>query len=133
MLNQQNADFTLTYSFFTHISVLIRRVVGEFELVESHRLGHPLVSGGRALWVDVHPSGHLRVGLARHRPPRVVELVAPVVRRHDVHQEDVLGAGIQPADGHFERRKHSSGMDIIQRTENQDLDHLMLTRHLQCI
>ena len=109
MLNQQNADFTLTYSFFTHISVLIRRVVGEFELVESHRLGHPLVSGGRALRVDVHPSGHLRVGLSCDHPVAVMELVPEVICRHDIHQQDVLSLLVKTRTLDFERREHAPG------------------------
>ncbi|GIY36379.1 hypothetical protein CEXT_412571 [Caerostris extrusa] len=38
-------------------------------------------------WVDVHPLGHLRVCLAGHHPPAVVELGDSRLR--DVHQENV--------------------------------------------
>ncbi|KAG7214999.1 hypothetical protein INR49_022900 [Caranx melampygus] len=61
-----------------------------------------------AVRVDIHPLGHLGVGLARHHPAGVVELVAAVVRRHDVHQQDVLGLLIQAVDPHFEREGTSS-------------------------
>ena len=90
----------------TYKSVLVRDVVGQLEFMESNRLGHPLLAGGRAVRVDIHPLGHLRVGLARHHPAGVVELVAAVVRRHDVHQQDVLGFFIEPVYSHFERREH---------------------------
>lgn len=77
--------------------------------MESNRLGHPLLAGGRAVRMDIHPLGHLRVGLARHHPARVVELVAAVVCRHDVHQQDVFGFFIKPIYSHFERREHPPG------------------------
>lgn len=86
--------------------MFVRDVVGQFEFVEGYRLGHPLLARGRAVRVDVHPFGHLRVGFARHHPAGVVELVAAVVRRHDVHEQDVFGFFIQAVDAHFEGRKH---------------------------
>lgn len=86
--------------------MFIRDVVGQLELVEGYRLGHPLLSGGRAVRVDVHPLGHLRVGLPRHHPAGVVELVAAVVGRHDVHQQDVFGFFIQAVYSHFEWGEH---------------------------
>lgn len=90
----------------TYKSVFVRDVVGQLEFMESNRLGHPLLAGGRAVRVDIHPLGHLRVGLARHHPAGVVELVAAVVGRHDVHQQDVFGFFIQSVYSHFERREH---------------------------
>ena len=90
----------------THIAVLVRDVVSEFKLVEGHWLAHPLLPLGRAVRVDVHALGHLRVGLARHHPAGVVELVAALVDSDDVHQQDVLGCLIQAVHPHFERRKH---------------------------
>lgn len=87
--------------------MFIRDVVSQLEFMKRNRLGHPLLAGGRAVRVDVHPFGHLRVGLACHHPAGVVELVAAVVCRHDVHQQDVFGFFIKPVYSHFERRKHS--------------------------
>lgn len=86
--------------------MFIRDVVGQFEFMESNRLGHPLLASGRAVRVDVHPLGHLRVGLACHHPAGVVELVAAVVRGHDVQQQDVFGFFIQSVYPHLERREH---------------------------
>ena len=48
--------------------MLVRDVVGEFELVEGDDLLHPLLAGGRAVRVDVHALRHLRVRLASHYP-----------------------------------------------------------------
>lgn len=90
----------------TYKAVFIRDVVGQFEFMESNRLGHPLLASGRAVRVDIHPLGHLRVGLACHHPAGVVELVAAVVRGHDVQQQDVFGFFIQSVYPHLERREH---------------------------
>lgn len=86
--------------------MFVRDVVGQLEFMESNRLGHPLLAGGRAVRVDIHPLGHLGVGLARHHPAGIVELVAAVVRGHDVHQQDVFGFFIEAVYSHFERREH---------------------------
>lgn len=115
----------------TYKSVFVRDVVGQLEFMESNRLGHPLLAGGRAVRVDIHPLGHLRVGLARHHPAGVVELVAAVVRRHDVHQQDVFGFFIESVYSHFERREHPpaekkqhrSQHAVIQPKHNIRLSH----------
>ena len=97
-----------TVNYLTYETVLVLDVVGELELVERDHLAHPLLASGWRVRVDVHALGHLRVRLARHHPLRVVELVATVVGGHDVQQENVLGALLQAAHLHFERRKHAS-------------------------
>ena len=48
--------------------MLVTHVVGDLELVEGDDLLHPLLAGGRAVRVDVHPLRHLRVRLTRHNP-----------------------------------------------------------------
>lgn len=101
--------------------MFIRDVVGQFEFMESNRLGHPLLAGGRAVRVDIHPLGHLRVGLARHHPTGVVELVAAVVRGHDVQQQDVFGFFIQSVYPHFERREHPPA-ETNKATQSQRRD-----------
>ncbi len=53
--------------------VLVRDVVGQLQLVERHHLLHPLLARGRAVRVDVHPLGHLRVRLAGHDPTAAKE------------------------------------------------------------
>ena len=67
---------------------------------------HPLFPCGRAVRVDVHSLRHLRVGLARHDPPAVVELVPKVVRGDHVEQEDVLGLGVEAGQTELHLRKH---------------------------
>lgn len=100
--------------------------------MESNRLGHPLLAGGRAVRVDIHPLGHLRVGLARHHPAGVVELVAAVVRRHDVHQQDVFGFFIEPVYSHFERREHPPAEENTQgesaRRDSTKTQHQIITQ-----
>ena len=86
--------------------MLVGYVVGQFELVEGHRPAHPLVAGQRRVRMDVHSLGHFRVGLSGDDPARVVELVAAVVDRDDVHHEQVLAAPLQAGNLHLERRKH---------------------------
>ena len=83
-------------------------VVGELELVEGDDLGHPLLAGGRRVRVDVHALGHFRVRFAGHHPARVEELVATVVGRHDVHEQNVLGSFVEAAHFDLERREHAS-------------------------
>ena len=56
-------NFCLTYE-----AVFVRDVVCQLELVEADHLLHPLLSRGRAVWMDVHALGHLGVSLACHHP-----------------------------------------------------------------
>ena len=56
--------------------MLVRQVVGQLELVEGDDLLHPLLAGGRAVGVDVHPLGHLGVRLAGHDPPTEKKLLS---------------------------------------------------------
>ena len=79
----------------TYQSLLIRDIVGEFKLVKRYSFVHPLFACGRAVRMDVHTFGHLRVGLAGHNPLTVVKLVSKVVGGHNVKQQDVLGLLVQ--------------------------------------
>lgn len=119
---------TLRKFLCTYKSVLVRDVVGQFEFMESNRLGHPLLASGRAVRVDVHPLGHLRVGLACHHPAGVVELVAAVVRGHDVQQQDVFGFFIQPVYPHLERREHPPGETKTQHTVSAEIQTKQVRR-----
>ena len=69
----------------TYEAVFIGDVVGEFEFVERYGFVHPMFAGGWRVGMDVHSLGHLRVGLARYHPARVVELVSAVINAGDVH------------------------------------------------
>lgn len=99
--------------------MLIGDVVGQFQLVEVDRFGHPLFSCGRTVRVDVHASGHLRVCLPGHCPARVVELIPAIIRGHDVHQQDVLGLPVHARTPGSERREHAparAGEEIHHET-----------------
>jgi len=87
--------------------VFVGDVIGQLELVERDDLAHPLFASQRRVRVDVHALRHLRVSLAGHHPPRVVELVAAVVDGDDVDQHDVLGALVEARNFDLERRKHA--------------------------
>lgn len=105
--------------------MFVGNVVGEFELVEGDWFGHPLLPGGRTVRVDVHALGHLRVCFPRHHPARVVKFIATVIRRYDVHQQDVLGLLIQAVHAHFIRRKHSPARrEHILLNPNQNVNKL---------
>lgn len=118
-------------SICTYKSMFVRDVVGQLEFMKSNRLGHPLLTGGRAVRVDIHPLGHLGVGLARHHPAGIVELVAAVVRGHDVHQQDVFGFFIEAVYSHFERREHppaerNTRRESTRRDTSQTQLHIIL-------
>lgn len=87
--------------------MLVCYVVGQFQFVEVDHFGHPLLACGRTVRVDVHAFGRLRVRLPRHHPAGVMKLVSAVVRRHDVHQENVFGLSVHPGAPGLERRKHA--------------------------
>ena len=48
--------------------MLVGDVVGELELVEGDDLGHPALSGGGTVRMNVHPLRHLRIRLPRDDP-----------------------------------------------------------------
>ena len=52
----------------TYISLFIRYIVGELEFMEGDDLLHPLLPGGGAVRVDVHPLRHLSICLSSHYP-----------------------------------------------------------------
>ena len=86
--------------------MLVRQVVGQLQLVEGDHLLHPLLSSCGAVRVDVHPLRHLGVRLPSHDPPTVMELVAEIVRRDDVEQEDVLGLRVEAGHAELHLREH---------------------------
>ena len=92
------------------MSVLVEVVVGQLQLVESDRLLQPVGSGSRAVRVNVQPSRHMWLCLARDHPFWVVVLVATVVQRYNIDQKNVLGVWVQTLQADFEGWKHSSEM-----------------------
>lgn len=90
----------------THEAMFVGDVVSQLQLVKGHRFGHPLLSGGRAVRVDVHAFGHLWVRLPGHHPSRIMEFIPAIVSGHNVHQQDVFGFLVQTADSNLEGREH---------------------------
>lgn len=45
--------------------------------------------------------------LSSHEPFVIGELIAMVVRWHDIHQQNVFSFRVQPGDLHFKAREHS--------------------------
>lgn len=56
----------------TYEAVLVGDVVGQLQLVEGDDFLHPLFASRRAIRVDVHPLGHLRIGFAGYHPAAIV-------------------------------------------------------------
>ena len=93
----------------THMSVLIEGVVGQLDFLKGDVVLHPLSSGRRRIWMDEESRRHLRFRLSGNRPLLSGELVPAVVGQDEVHQDEVLGLRVEPGNGHFHRREHSSG------------------------
>lgn len=58
--------------------------------------------------MNVHLLLHFRIGFTCHHPARVVELVATIVGRNNIHQHYILRSLVQSSQTHFEGWKHSS-------------------------
>lgn len=57
------------------MAMLVKGVVGEFELEEGDGLLHPVAAWSWGVWVQVGPTGGLRLGLPGHLPLILVPLV----------------------------------------------------------
>lgn len=66
--------------------MLVRDVVGEFELMKGHYFLHPLLPRRRRVRVDVHPLGHLRVRLPRNHPPAVKSKTSLRINKQEERQ-----------------------------------------------
>ena len=90
--------------------VVVQEVVGELELVEADDLLHPLGAFGGGIRMDVDPTRHVGVRLARHHPGGRVEgvPVALVVHRHEVHHDHVVRQRVQPEQANLERGEHAT-------------------------
>lgn len=91
----------------TYKAMFIRNIVSQFEFIECNRLCHPLFTRGRAIRVNVHSFGHLRIGLSCNDPSRVVKFVSTVVCCNNIHQKYIFCFFVQAVHAHFKRRKHS--------------------------
>jgi len=54
--------------------------------MEGNSFIHPLLPGGGAVGVDVHPLRHLGVRLPGHNPGAVVEFISKIVGGHNVEK-----------------------------------------------
>ena len=79
--------------------------------MEAYDLLHPLLPRCRAVGMDVHPLGHLRVGLPGNDPPAVVKLVPVVIARDNVEQQDVFRLLVQAGDLELEVGEHLPGRE----------------------
>ena len=86
--------------------MLVRKVVGELEFMKGDDLLHPLLPGGGAVRMDVHPLRHLGVRLPGHYPSAVVELVSKIVGGHNVQEKNVFCFRIQTGETKLHLGKH---------------------------
>lgn len=103
----------------------VGNVVGELEPVEGDHPGHPMAPRSRAVRVDVEAAGGLRVGPPRHGPAAVLELVPAVVRRHHIHQQDVVGLRLQAGAGDPEWGEHASGVGRVSRWQKYSIHYVL--------
>lgn len=77
------------------MTLLVQGIVGKLEFVERYRLVHPVLASGRRLWMNKHSSKHMGLCLPTGLPPAAIPFVSVIVHGGDVHDQDVLLAGIQ--------------------------------------
>ena len=94
------------------MAVWVCDVVSQFDFVERHSVfAHPMFSGSWRIRVDKHPLWHLRIGFASHNPLGIVEFVAVLISRDDIHQHYVFCFLVQASDVDFKGWKHSPGKE----------------------
>jgi len=79
------------------VSVVVKKVVGQFESVKGHQHPHPVISISRRVLVNVDPAGYSSFGLASRQPLRRLEAVAvsAVVDRRKVDSDGVLTVDVK--------------------------------------
>lgn len=87
------------------MSLLVHRVVGEFDFLEGDLVLHPLCSSGRGIRMSVDPGRPLGFGFAGSEPSGV-ETESGIIREDQIQEDEVLGVGIQAAQAHFESGEH---------------------------
>lgn len=90
------------------MATVVQRVVRQLDLVEQHRLRHPVRARRRAVGVYVDAKAALRLRATGRQPLRAGVLEAAVAQRHHLDQNAVVGVGVQAADGGAQRRKHAT-------------------------
>ncbi len=87
------------------MSLLVELIVGELELVEVDDGVHPVCPQGGRVGMHVKPSRRALL-LETLDPVGVLVFVAVLVHGRHVHQENVVGRGVEVKQLDFERRKH---------------------------
>jgi len=62
-----------------------------------------------------------------HEPFVIGEFIAVVIGRHDIHQENVFGFGVQPGDLHFEAGKHPPVDENVAPLQQEPLFQIIIT------
>lgn len=89
-------------------AVLVRDVIGQFQLMEGDHFLHPLFPRAWGVGVDIHSFGHFWVGFSCHHPAAVVKFVSTVINGDDVHQQNIFCSFVQSGNSDFEWGKHAS-------------------------
>lgn len=92
----------------TYMSMAVHRIVGELNLVEEHRLRHPMRAQRRTVGMHVDATVALRLGTAGGHPLRVRVLVPAFGNRHHFDQNAVVDLIVQAVEGDAQRRKHAA-------------------------
>ena len=87
------------------MALLVQLVIGQLELVEVDDGVHPVCASIGGVGMDVEPGGGALLLKAPH-PGRVLVLVAVLVHRRHVHQQDVGGVWVQIVQLHFQWWEH---------------------------
>lgn len=99
------------FQMWAHLSSSVD-FVGEFDLVEGDRRLHPMSSKIWGVGVDVDSTVTLSLSVplrtSGHHPLPIYELPAAAVGWHEVEQEGVHGAGVQPGHADPQDREHST-------------------------
>ena len=74
------------------MSLLVKLVIGQLQLVEIDDSVHPVGPKSRGVGMNVEPRRRTLL-LETFHPGRVLVLVAVLVHRGHVHQQDVVGVG----------------------------------------
>ena len=78
---------------FTYMALLVKLIIGELELVKVDDHFRPVRSESRGVRMDVE-AGRRALLLEALHPGRVLVLVAVLVHRGHVHEQDVVGVGV---------------------------------------
>ena len=105
IIKRMSENFFL-FLFLTYMSLLIHRVVGEFDFLERDFVFHPLGACCRTVGMSVDSGRPLGLGFTRSEPSGV-ETETRIVGQHQIHKDKIFDIGVQTAQIHFESREHA--------------------------